>query len=103
MAGTSPPNVATGSSRSRPRPKSAAASGSDSAPSRSASDTNPVLHDSAKISRKGTDPSALLSKFWNWTPPTVAKRGQSTVVDGSTSPPARSAAVVTTLKVEPGG
>jgi hypothetical protein len=85
-----------------PRPKSRATSPSAAAGNRSVSDTNAVLHDCAKSCENGTAPAALPSKFLNERPPTVIAFGQSTVSSGR-RPARRSAAVVTTLNVEPGG
>ena len=66
------------------------------------SETKAVLHDCAKSCANGTAPWALPSKFLNERPPTSIVRGQSTISSGC-SPARSSAAVVTTLKVEPGG
>ena len=85
-----------------PSPKSRPARPSASAGRRSVSETNAVLHDCAKSRANGTAPAAPPSKFLNDRPPTVIVRGQSTTSSGR-RPSRRSAAVVTTLKVEPGG
>ena len=76
--------------------------GSASADSRRASETKAVLHDWAKSVAKGTAPAAPPSKFLNSLPPTVIVFGQLTV-SLVFSPSRSSAAVVTTLNVEPGG
>ena len=68
---------------------------------RLASETKAVLHDCAKSRAKGTAPAASPSKFLNTLPSTVIVFGQSTV-SVVFSPARRRAAVVTTLKVEPG-
>jgi hypothetical protein len=68
---------------------------------RGASETNAVLHDTAKSRLNGTAPAAPPSKFLNRRPPASIVAGQSTV--SLTSRPSRnSAAVDTTLKVDPG-
>ena len=60
-----------------------------------------VLHEIAKSSENGTWPPSSPSKFLNVRPPTVIVFGQATLELGS-KPRRRRAAVVMTLKVEPG-
>jgi hypothetical protein len=67
-----------------------------------ASRTKAVLQDWAKTSENGTVPSSPPSKLRKRRPSTVVDDGQSTWSVG-VRPAASSAAVVTTLKVEPGG
>ncbi len=85
-----------------PSPNARPASVSASRSSRSVSETKAVLQDCAKSWLNGTAPAAPPSKFLNERPPTESVAGQSTVSLVS-SPARRSAAVVTILKVEPGG
>ena len=61
-----------------------------------------MLHDCAKSVAKGTAPAAPPSKFLNSLPSTVIVFGQLTV-SVVFSPARSSAAVVTTLNVDPGG
>ena len=61
-----------------------------------------MLHDCAKSRAKGTAPAAPPSKFLKTLPSTVMVFGQLTV-SLVFRPARRSAAVVTTLNVEPGG
>jgi hypothetical protein len=60
-----------------------------------------VLQDTAKSLRNGTGPSAPPSKFLKRRPPASIVGGQSTV-SPTVSPSRSSAAVDTTLNVEPG-
>ena len=90
-----------GASRS-PSPKSRATRVRSRGSSRSASETNAVLQLFAKSSRNGTAPAAPPSKFRNDLPSTTSVAGQCTVSSGA-SPARSSAAVVTTLNVDPGG
>ena len=64
--------------------------------------TNAVLHDWANAVRNVVPPSDPPSKFLKPWPPTVASAGQPTAVSGRVPAPS-SAAVVTTLNVDPGG
>ncbi len=68
----------------------------------SASDTNAVLHDLMKSVLNGTSPSASPPALLKRLPLTVTSAGQATVASGSRPRPS-SAAVVTTLNVDPGG
>ena len=61
-----------------------------------------VLQDCAKSWLKGTGPAALPSKLRKLLPSTVMVGGQLTI-SFVRSPARSSAAVLTTLKVEPGG
>jgi hypothetical protein len=100
--GTRERAMATAEVGSRPRPKSRAAlvrSPSCNLPARL---MNAVLQDIAKSSANEGDAPASPSKFLNDRPSTVMVLGQGTVEPGS-RPRRSSAAVVTTLKVEPGG
>ena len=63
---------------------------------------NAVLHDWANATPKGTVPSDELSKLRNCRPPALAVGAHSTDVSAVTPRPS-SAAVVTTLNVDPGG
>jgi hypothetical protein len=85
-----------------PNPRLAAAAASWGFERREARPTKAVLQEMAKARRKGMLVAASPSKFVKRLPPTTASGGQGTGWSGVT-PAARSAAVVTTLNVEPGG
>src|SRR6266536_1068109 len=95
--------AATPGARATQKPKRDAACASTEPLSRwVASCTKAVLHDFANATLKGIEPSCSCSKLWMVMPPSLTSLGQVTLSPGC-SPLASSAAVVTTLKVEPGG
>src|SRR3954454_25105572 len=100
--GKAAPAVGTPRSYLAPKPNEVAAAAMAASARLAERVTNAVLQDWAKAERKVVPPSDPPSKWRSVWPPTVASAGHATGVSGRV-PPARSAAVVTTLNVDAGG
>src|ERR1051325_4158536 len=74
-----PLNASTPRSHLPPRPSASEAACSPSAPSLPDKPTNAVLHDLAKSTWNGTEPSSSSCEFLNERPATAAVLGQATV------------------------
>ena len=100
--GNLPPAAGRPGLRLVPKPKLAAAAPSCAFETRAAMPTKAVLHEMAKARWKGMLGAASPSKLVNRLPPMTASGGHGTAWSEVT-PAAKSAAVVTTLNVDPGG